>query len=430
MPVSLSQFQSSIEIENIESVIYGVNTTVNFTVVNPITVKWAIFDSEGNVVREGVGLDNISVNLTAGNYSIQINNTGNENYTSSDATAIFEVQKAGSKIEITEITNATYNNTVKVKFTCENQTEAIYLIYLNDDKETFVLSSENFTIINNNEIILPLLDVGNYTIQFAIFGDDNYTTSFAPENFTVSKYTPVINVTVSDVNYPESIVINITSDVSGDYEVKIGNIVQDVVLQYNQTKTITLPLLDANENGYDINVTYAETANYNGAFNDSESVKVFKAASSVLIDPIVNVTYPDKVEVYYVENKTSLAVKITKKDGSEVLVVGDDKITPTKVIIDDLASGDYTIIINNTENTNYNSSIAEANFTISKATPTITVEVEDVTYDANVTVKVTSDVSGSYNVSVGTSSQIVTLEANVIVFYLKFYAKNFSNQFS
>ena len=79
----------------------------------------------------------------------------------------------------------------------------------------------------------------------------------------------------------------------------------------------------------------------------------------------------------------------------------------------DLAAETYTITITNIGNDNILQSNATKTFKVNKATPKISVDTNDVTYPGDLTVKITSDVSGRYLVKVGNQEQNIDLTANV-----------------
>ena len=76
--------------------------------------------------------------------------------------------------------------------------------------------------------------------------------------------------------YPGNLTVNITSDVSGKYTIKIGNRQKEIDLTANVIGNITFTRLSAKE--YTINVTYNETENYTSATNNTVKVNVLKAA--------------------------------------------------------------------------------------------------------------------------------------------------------
>ena len=148
---------------------------------------------------------------------------------------------------------------------------------MNDDVSIPATSFDvdTFTISN--------LPAGNYTLTIYNAQSTNYNASQAIVNFTVDKYTPVINVTVSDVVYGEEVIFKVQSDVSGKYNVSVGDISKEVETTAGEINDVTFNDLAAYDS-YEVVVSYNETQNYTVSLNNTEKVKVAKAASSVSIE--------------------------------------------------------------------------------------------------------------------------------------------------
>ena len=121
---------------------------------------------------------------------------------------------------------------------------------------------------------------------------------------------------------------------------------------------------------------------------------VIKQNSSVTISPIDNVTYGSPVVVYYtIENRTSnVTVSICYDDeGVQTPVEGVNyTLENDKVVINDLAAGDYVIIIFNNEDNNYELSSDVAFFTVGKVNSSVAIApVANVTYGESVVVEYT-----------------------------------------
>ena len=130
-------------------------------------------------------------------------------------------------------------------------------------------------------MVSPDLAAGTYTVTVTNMGNGSIVSSNDTKTFTVTKLTPTIMVVAEDVIYPGDVIVNVTSDVAGNYTVKIGNVAEEINLTVNEVKQLTFSGLKAQE--YIINVTYDETGNHTKAFNDSVKVNVLKAASEIII---------------------------------------------------------------------------------------------------------------------------------------------------
>lgn len=100
--VTVLKAGSLVNIEEIRNVTYNASVIVVFGVDNKTTVTYNVTNAKGEIVKSGV-IESVSAdglvleNLAAGNYTITIYNAENANYTASNATANFTVNKAESK---------------------------------------------------------------------------------------------------------------------------------------------------------------------------------------------------------------------------------------------------------------------------------------------------------------------------------------------
>ena len=390
----------SIEVEDIK---YGDIAIINITVT----------DSEGNKEKGVVSL-NVSgkeiVVIVDGNKSVEIEGLPVGEYlinatlmeTEFDAEVIndtesFTVGQAASIVEIISVENATYPDDVIVTIKVENATEICVNITQNGApvEVTVVVSEDTITISG--------LGVGEYTINVTNADSESYTGSSATALFNVSQATPVISVTAEDVTYDADVVVTVVSDASGTATVSVGGQTVTDTVEAGVSKDFIISGLAANEEGYAITVSLAATQNYTAGVNDTESVKVMKAASSVEIEDIADVTYNASVEVSYkLENGTVKNIEVYDAYGEQITADIDNS-TAGIVIISGLNAGEYTIVIYNAGDENHTESDSGATFNVLKATATIGLEVTgDMVVDGevNITFTVPKDRDGVVTVLV------------------------------
>ena len=141
---------------------------------------------------------------------------------------------------------------------------------------------------------------------------------------------------------------------------------------------------------YDVNVTYNGDSNYaNSTFTGSFTVNSIN--STVTVEP-VNITYgADETIKYNVTDGATGTVNIT--------VTGPDGVTRTfndvpiengtvGVNVAGLPAGNYSVNVTYNGDGNFNPSSAVANFSVSKATPTVNVNTTDIDYNTTEQVKV------------------------------------------
>jgi hypothetical protein len=279
------------------------------------------------------------------------------------------------------------------------------------------------TVVNGkgSTSVADLAAGDNYNASAVFEGNVLYNNATASDLFNVLKNTPEINVNGVDVTYPGDVVVWIISNVAGEYNVTVAGKTETVTLEAGLVDFVTFTGVAANEAGYVINATVAESENFTAAFNDTEIVKVFRAASSIVINPITNATYDDSVTIdFTIQNVTSYVITVVDKDNNPVKFINAtvEIVNGTEtgfVTVSGVAAGVYNITIANADDVNYTASSASALFEVYKAAPTIEVITSDVTYPDDVLVWVASDVAGDVIVKVGDQNQTVTLEADVAV---------------
>ena len=151
-----------------------------------------------------------------------------------------------------------------------------------------------------------------------------------------------------------------------------------VVLKTNYTK---LPYVSKNLNtvpcGEGVSFFSKDGVNWEDldASNQVAALKVFTVnmpGSLVTINPIANVSYNSPVTVNFnVENRTTVNYIVKDSNGRTVLSADDFK--GNAITISGLAAGNYSITIVNENTDEYVGNTGEANFTISKAASSVTI---------------------------------------------------------
>uniref|UniRef100_UPI0025FAFAA6 Ig-like domain-containing protein n=1 Tax=Methanobrevibacter sp. UBA212 TaxID=1915476 RepID=UPI0025FAFAA6 len=383
-----------------------------------------IYDKENSRILTGqpYGLPQINLTLTNENLDVADNVSLDENgvaqvayipkATQTSLTAHYDAAQITvnknyleSTVTIGDKDEFTYGN-VSIEFSVENPT-TIEIIIINEDNETV------FNTTTDERIVNPDLAVGTYTTTITNIGNDNVLQSNGTKTFNVNKRTPKISVVANDVTYPGNLMVNITSDVTGKYAVKVGNQQKEINLTANIIRNITFIGLSAKE--YLINVTYTETENYTSATNNTTKINVLKATPTITVNA-ENVTYSG-----------DLIVNVTSDvDGRYTLKVGDKEQdinlianVVEKVTFTGLSAKEYTINVTYNETENYTSATNNTvKASVLKATPTITVKAENTTYPGDVIITINTDTNGKYNITVGNQTKDETLNSgtNTITF--------------
>ena len=340
--------------------------------------------------------------LDAGNYNVSVSCIETVNYYSVFKNTPVKILKASSEVSINTIGNHEYGKGFDVNFHVVNHTSVSYIIKSKNGNVVV-----NATADSLNKISIPVLDAGEYIVTVFNCENENYTGDEASVNFTILKVTPNITVSVSDVGYPGNVIINVKSDVTGSYTVRVGKVSKTVDLVENKQSKVVFNGL--NPGSYDVFVGYDGNINYNSVLKNT-IVKVFKADSSVVINPISNVTYNNPTSIEFnIINRTKVTYIVKSISGE--IVVKNTTVSGNSADISNLAVGNYIITIANAENDCYNGYEQSKEFTISKATNNVEVNVVNTLLPDSVAVNIKADVDGVYNVSFGEFSVCVNVES-------------------
>lgn len=198
---------------NINDIDYGANLIINGTIISNMgnLVNGSVIisiDSQSYNVTVSNGSFNYEIpNLNPGNYTIEINFDGNQFLNPGNYTANITVNKLDSDFNASIDNNVSYGETGLINVELpENATGNITVII------------NNQTIVYNvgENIVIPNLDAGNYTIEVIYSGDDIYNSSSTTVDYTVNPALVDVSVEVGDVIVGEDIVVNITIDFSGE----------------------------------------------------------------------------------------------------------------------------------------------------------------------------------------------------------------------
>jgi hypothetical protein len=235
-----------------------------------------------------------------------------------------------------------------------------------------------------------------------------------------------VNTTDIDYNTAEPIKFNVTgvddgAVPTGNVTVIVTNSSGDVV--FNKTVPIedgvvTVPVDDLPAGDYDVNVTYNGDDNYaESTYSGSFSVNMIDSDVAVEVN---NVTYGD-----------TETIKFNVTDGAtgtvNITVTGDNGVTKTftdvpiengtvGVNVADLAAGNYSVNVTYGGDNNFNPSSAVANFSVSKASPTVNVNTTDIDYNATEPVKVNVTGVDGGDVPTGNVTVIVRNASGDVVF--------------
>ena len=186
--------------------------------------------------------------------------------------------------------------------------EGVFVDFINYDVVIYKdgVRLKTYHCLSNDYLSLDLA-VGTYTAELTITYPN---LDPIPYNIslTINKSPSNVEVSAADVTYPDSVRVNVKSNVTAEYVVSVGGMNQTVNLVAGVAQEVIFKGLAANEDGYIVNV---ESENYTG-LNCTVKVVVHKATPVINVSA-VDVSYPGDVVV---------SVK-SDVNGTYVVKVGD-----------------------------------------------------------------------------------------------------------
>ena len=354
--------------------------------------------------------------LAARTYGFAAVWAGNDNYNIVTENGDFKVNKVDSAIDVAV-------SDIKVG------EDAVISVKLADDatgEVVITVNGEDYTAAIENgvaTVTVSDLKAGDYTVAVKYAGDNNYNGATGSAEFSVSKITPDMDVTVNNIVFGEDLTVNavLPADATGEVVITVNGEDYTAAIE-NGVASVTVSDLKAGD--YTVAVKYAGDNNYN-AVDVTKGVNVAKAdaALNVIIN---NVDYGNVFTVNAVLTGVNNApltgdviVTVNGKDYTVNVVNGKGNVTGVK-----LAAGSYDFTAKFAGDNNYNAVSDSGKFNVNKVDSAIYVAVSDIKVgeDAVITVKLLSDATGNVTVNVNGKNYngtVINGMANVEVSGLK-----------
>jgi predicted outer membrane repeat protein len=397
----------------------------SFTVVKAENLT---IDYDGAYVAMGAGTVNITVAKDALGYVV-IDNDGQTIYgdlvNGSFAFDIYDLPAGDYVINVTYFGDDNYNKTTDIKILSISKanvtiTTDIVDEYIGEDFNFTVqlepfFATGNITVFIDGNVVYPAIvlddDYVNATVSITFLAEGPHTIGIQYNGNELCEVSEIANFTTNVTKYDSEVTIE-----QPIADVPYGS---PVVIKFsivNETDFVTISITDLNDPEKLIEYIYNETeiiveglpvGNYmidihNGAdalYRESEANATFnvtRAPSEVTVLPIENVTYgQDVIVIFTVVNKTNVSdIKVVNADTLENVTVGYDLYDDEGyVVLHDLVPGNYSITISTKGNESYLPSAGSGNFTVTKATPVVNINVETAYYTSDVNVTFTIDPS-------------------------------------
>lgn len=220
------------------------------------------------------------------------------------------------------------------------------------------VQTDNWGSASYNYASLP---DGEYRYRVYNLGDDGVLPGSSEGSFEIHRTPTDLSITVSNANYPETPMANVTASSPGTYTIVIDGNTYSVSFSQDEitngggqaSKMVSLGILDAS-NDYVVTVSYEINSQYQSAstqtsFNVYQGVPEIDIAGTQVYygqDAVLNYVITDGIEIG----------SVVIKRGGQTLAEGTDytvTIAGDKIIIRGLAEGTYAINMTTSENTNY-----------------------------------------------------------------------------
>ncbi|MBR3139450.1 MAG: Ig-like domain repeat protein [Methanobrevibacter sp.] len=266
----------------------------------------------------------------------------------------------------------------------------------------------------SNQKILVENGIGQTYFTLTNIGPASLTGSFngidSTINFTFKKSTPELSIEANNISVGQTanVIVHVPSDATGNVVLKVGSVTKTATIS-NSKATFSIPNLAAG--------TYNVIANYTGnekyaSTIETGSLTVNKFESSTEISVGTLELGEDVTVTIAVTNGATGTVDVYYDNGNpQTINVGET------YTINAVTRGDHVIRAVYSGDSKYLPSEDEYVFEVGKLTPTLTVDVPDITYgeDAVVTVTLNNGATGNVTVTIDGKSNTTSLVNNVAV---------------
>ena len=307
-------------------------------------------------------VDSVSiVGLNIGKYVINVTGIGDNNHIGCNVSSNITVIKATSKLTVENISVVYSSGNITVWYDVVNATITSFKVFdENNNPVSCTIIKYKYTFEING------LAAGNYTFNVIADGGVNYENASSISNITIKPAGSKVVVPVCVITYGEHGILNVSGEnITGINTVTIFDANGQYVGNYNiNNLTVDVWNLNSSEIYYRVIVTSDVDENHT-ASTGIGWVFVKKATSAISVPDNFNMTYGD-VKTVTIELKN-----LTSEDIVQIYVVSNGEIincdisqNGTDIFIGGLAVGDYALIVESRETTNYNASVGAGNFKV------------------------------------------------------------------
>ena len=363
-------------------------------------------------IENGVASVTVS-DLKAGDYTVAVKYTGDNNYNEATGSAEFSVLKITPEMDVT-VEDIVFGEDLIVNAVLPVDATGEVVITVNG--VDYHVAIENGVA----SVTVSGLEAGDYTVAVKYAGDDNYNAAEVTKGVNVAKAQPVLGVVIADVDYGNGFVIEATltgvngAPLSGNVIVTVAG--KEYIVEVTDGKGIfTGDKLAAGTYGFA--AAWAGDDNYN-AVAENGDFKVNKIDSSVAVN-VNNIKVGEELTVTVNVPSDATGDVTVSVDGKEYNVaIENGKAVKT---IADLKANDYTVTVKYSGDNNYNANQNTTEFTVSKISDyNMNITVPEFKEGVNSTINVVlpKDATGTVTVEIGGKNYTANVTdgvANVII---------------
>ena len=340
--------------------------------------------------------------LPAGSYLVQFIAPEDTKNNRAQTTVRFTVFKLASSVAV-DVKDIVVGEDAVIGVSVPDIVSGVVNVTVNDESYDVAIVDGKGTLTISN------LVAGDYNISASYLGDDKYLSSSNSTKFTISKLASSVLVNVKDIVVGEDAVVNVVlpDDATGSVTITVNGKDYVVDVKYG---VANIAISDLAKGNYNVSVKYSGDGKYLPSENAThfDVVKASEYNVTIIIDVGDIVVGEDAVIGVSVPDIVSGVVNVTVNGRSYNVAIVDGK---GVLIISNLAAGNYNVNVNYAGDNKYLPSSNSANFTVSKVSSSVIVDVGDIVVgeDAVIGVSVPDIVSGVVNVTVNGRSYNVAI---------------------
>ena len=377
-------------------VVVGDNATGN------VTIKVGNETFNATVVN-GTAIINIT-NVTPGTHEVEVIYSGDDNHTGSNITTNVTAPKYDTPINVT-VGEAKEGEPIIITVEVPKGATGNVTVSVGGKDYSAEIDANGKAVVTAENV-----SDGDHTIAVEYLGDKNYSANHTVSNMTVQK--AKADTEPSVIDYGNGTVVVVVGDnATGNVTIKVGDKEFNATV-VNGTAVVTID--NVTPGTHEVEVIYSGDGNHTGS-NITTNITAPKYDTNMSMDitelpngtVVVTVTVPD--------NATG---DVTVNVGGKEYITKIDDNGNAVVYVDDISSGDHTIVVEYSGDDNYTGNYTISNFTkkegkaavdpviVDYGNGTIVVIVGD-NATGNVTVKVGDNI---YNATVINGTAIITLD--------------------